>query len=241
MCVEHCNGHSIDKFPHSLLARKVISKYGAQKFKEFSDFCSPIDDIGGYSPNMLNISAAETVFGKHTVSFELVSRSLKFNDFKKLKELETDGKIYFVSDITDEIISELDMVISSCMYFYMLMLGYYNTRGKSHGCVDLYPENDTIIDWLVVLSNIDSDRQYHPILEVYSEVFISTSAVCCFEALSCGKNFVGAVETMLNTVHCEIDKRFLDFAEVTDELIKICSFLVKTAIVNNTYSIKIGE
>ena len=241
MCVEHGNGHSIDEFSHSLLARKVISKYGAQKFKDFGDFNKPIDNISGYSPNLLNISAAETVFGKYTVSFEPVSKFLKFNDFEKLKELEVDGKIYFVSDITDKIISELDMVVSSCIYFYMLMLGYYNTRGKRHGCVDLYPENDTIIDWLAVLSKIDSNRLCHPILEVYSEVFISTSAICCFEDLSCGKNFMAAVETMLSTVHREIDKRFLDFAEVTGELIKICSFLVKTAIVNNTYSIKIGE
>lgn len=242
MKLEYYNGHLINGFAHAAQARKVIKRYRALRTKHFSDVQSSLESIYNYEPKLLRPSSAASFIDDNTVSHESVLVFLKYQNFRKLKKLsDKDGKTYIVGNTASEVISELGMAITSCIYLYTLMIAYDNDKTKVSGCSDLYPEKDTVPGWLSVLVGINHNKSCHMTLEIYFEMFIATAADRCYDDLDNGRNFLESIEVMLDNVGAKIDKRFPDFADVTVELVEACKFLAKTTVLNNTYYIETGR
>lgn len=240
--MKHYDCHLVDEFQNAAQARKVIKRYRALKTKHFGDVQSSSEPIYDYEPKLLRPSAAINFIDDNTVSRESVLSFMKYQNFRKLKKLsDKDGKVYLVGNTADEVVSELGMAITSCIYLYTLMIAYGNDKTKSSGCSGLYPEKDTVPGWLAVLVDINHNKRCHMTLEVYFEMYITVAADRCYEDLNNGRNFLESIEVMLDIIGTKIDERFPDFCSVTIELIETCKFLARTTVLNNTYFIETGR
>lgn len=243
MDVDYNNYGAVGLFSHSAQAKSVIIKYGIQKRKMFGEMSGMVDRVGDYTPKICVTSVANRVIDNYAVSFESMSYFINAIKSKTLKQISYKNRVYFVGDIIDELFGELDTMIVNCVFLYDLMSGYSNTKGRNLNCFGLYPESDNVTSWLSVLNNIDQNSKCFTMLELYAEIFTSSSIKYCFELLESDNVniFINCVNLFLDKVKRIVDMRYPDFHIVTEELFGQCRDLARIAIRKNTYVIDMAK
>lgn len=228
----------IEYFEDQGKVKSIISRYGKSKYGIFSKRLGSNGLLGGYRLAACTISKSRYVTDI-AVSYEYISKLIEAGDMDKLRSLQKDDRIYFIDNITDRILSDIDTILANCVFMYQIMIGYYESIDLDYQCLDLYPSKNTISEWYDVLLSIEKDVSVHQYVDLVNDMFINSAIRKCEKLLDSGLVFSDAIDILMNDVSQRIDKRFPDFAFATQLLVSTCSHLAEIAITRNMLNLKL--
>ena len=219
-------------------AKSVISRYEKSKYSIFRERYKRSGMIGQYKPVVCTIPESREMINS-AVSHEYISKLVETGNKNKLNSLKRGGQIYFVDNITDRILSDVDTILANCIFMYMIMIGYHESRDFGYQCLGLYPKKNTISEWYTNLCDIEANEGVYQYVDLVSDMFICSALEKCEDTLDTGAVFSNAIDLFMDDVCVRINRMFPDFAIATEHLTSTCSSLAKIAITRNMLTIKI--